>query len=119
VAIFSRPACTLSPTLSRNLTGEGPDAGMPSTALAVGVYRQSRMGEGRVRDLGARRIFSALRRKILMSGAKNGRQAQRSHTPALSHPGEGVNPLVSALLLPGEKINSLESGHFSILSLYV
>src|SRR5712691_5027602 len=24
-----------------NLTGEGPDAGMPSTALAVRVYRQS------------------------------------------------------------------------------
>jgi hypothetical protein len=26
---FSRPACTLSPTLSRNLTGEGPEAGSP------------------------------------------------------------------------------------------
>ena len=38
---FSRPACTLSPTLSRNLTGEEPDAGMRSRALAVGVYRQS------------------------------------------------------------------------------
>jgi hypothetical protein len=38
---FGRPACTLSPTLSRNSTGEGPDAGMPSTALPIGVYRQS------------------------------------------------------------------------------
>src|SRR5260370_35666009 len=44
---FGRPACTLSPTPSRNLTGEGPDAGMPSAALAVGVYRQSLIvGEG-------------------------------------------------------------------------
>src|SRR6266567_7954496 len=50
----------------------------------------ARMGKGRVWDLSARRIFSALRLKILMPGAKSRRQALRSHTPALSHPGEGV-----------------------------
>ena len=58
-------------------------------------------------DLNAQRIFSALRLKILMPGAKKRRQALWSHTPALSHPGEGVNPLVSAFALPGEKIDSL------------
>jgi hypothetical protein len=34
------------------------------------------MGEGSVWDLGAQRIFSALRLKILMPGAKNRRQAR-------------------------------------------
>jgi hypothetical protein len=42
----------------------------------------SRRGEGRVWDLGAQRVFSALRLKILMPGAKNRRQAVSSHTPA-------------------------------------
>src|SRR6266567_5544858 len=60
------------------------------------VYTLSRKGEGRVWDLNTQRIFCALRLKILMPGAKNRRQALRSHTPALSHPGEGVNLLVSA-----------------------
>ncbi len=58
-------------------------------------------------DLGARRIFSALRLKILMPGAKHRRQALRSHTPALSHPGEGVNRLANAFALSSEKIDSL------------
>ena len=52
--------------------------------------------------------FSALRFKILVPGAKNGRQALRSHTPALSHPGEGVEPLASEFVLLSEKIDSLE-----------
>jgi hypothetical protein len=65
------------------------------------------MGEGRVWDLGAQRIFSALRLKILMPGAKNRRQALRSHTPALSHPGEGVKLLASEFVLLSEKIDSL------------
>jgi hypothetical protein len=60
-------------------------------------------------DLNAQRIFSALRLKSLIPGAKNRRQALWSHTPALSPPGEGVNPLVSAFALPGEKIDSLKS----------
>src|SRR5437660_3412074 len=47
-----------------------------------------------------------LRLKILMPGAKNRRQALRSHTPALSHPGEGVNLLASIFALPSEKIDS-------------
>src|SRR5438105_1479350 len=42
-----------------------------------------------------------------MPGAKNERQALRSHTPALSRPGEGVNLSVSALVLSSEKIDSL------------
>ena len=67
----------------------------------------SRMGEGRVWDLGARRYFSSAALKILMPGAKNRRQALRSHTPALSHPGEGVNLLISAFGLLSEKIDSL------------
>src|SRR6266702_910345 len=74
------------------------------------VYTLSRMGEGRVWDLGVRRIFSALRLKILMPGAKNRRQALRSHTPALSHPGEGINPLVSAFALPGERKSTVSLG---------
>jgi hypothetical protein len=57
-------------------------------------------------DLGAQRIFSALRLKILMPGAKNQRQPLRSHILALSHPGEGVN-LLSAFALPSEKIDTL------------
>ena len=56
-------------------------------ALSATFYTLSRMGEGRVWDLNAQRIFSALRLKIFMPGAKNRRQALRSHTPALSHPG--------------------------------
>src|SRR5260370_33242219 len=64
----------------------------------------SRRGEGRVWDLGAQRIFSARRRKISLPGAKNRRQALRSHTPALSHSGEGVNLFASAFPLPSEKI---------------
>ena len=59
--------------------------------LSTRLDTLSRMGEGRVLDLGVQRIFSALRLKILMPGAKNRRQALRSHTPAISHPGEGVN----------------------------
>src|SRR5260370_31850080 len=65
------------------------------------------MGEGRVWDLGAQTIFSALRLKILMPGAKNRRQALRSHTPALSLPGEGVKLFASAFALPSEKIDTL------------
>src|SRR5260370_39981330 len=38
---LSRPACTLSPTLSRKLNGRGARRSNPSTALAVGVYGQS------------------------------------------------------------------------------
>jgi len=44
-----------------------------------------------------------------MPGAKNRRQALRSHTPALSPPGEGVNLFASAFALPSEKIDSLKS----------
>ena len=72
-------------------------------------------------DLSAWRRFWAPGIRILRRSGKM-RCGSRSHTlssPIRAHPGEGVNPLVSALLLPGEKINSLESGHFSILSLYV
>src|SRR2546427_7910322 len=74
--------------------------------LCEEVYTLSRMGEGRAWDLNAQRIFSALRLKILMPGAKNRRQALRSHTPALSLPGEGINLLASAFALPSEKIDS-------------
>ena len=52
--------------------------------------------------------FSALRLKILMPGAKNGRQALRSHTPALSHPGEGIRPRAEGKLhLLDQKIDGL------------
>jgi hypothetical protein len=91
---FSRPACTLAHAFSRNLRQS-----IFSTSSAIHFSTRfntlSRMGEGRVWDLGAQRIVSALRLKILMPGAKNRRQALRSHTPALSHPGEGVEPLAS------------------------
>ena len=40
---FGRSACTVSPTLSRKLNGREARRGY---ALAVGVYRQSRMREG-------------------------------------------------------------------------
>src|SRR6266700_5821 len=73
------------------------------------VYTLSRTGEGRVWDLGARRIFSALRLKILMPGAKNRRQALRSHTPALSHPGEGIE-LLASVDLPCSMRKSTVSG---------
>src|SRR6266567_853277 len=95
---FAGPTCTLSPTLSRKLNGRGTTRQAcphPRSQLAF-IDSPGWVPDGREQGRGTLArgaIFSAPGLKILMPGAKNRRQALRSHTPTLSHPGEGVNLL--------------------------